>query len=75
MSDAQQKASRVEAALRGGPTWNLADKKIQLLKPEELVCLPAGTVLYSIMGERVVVGTDYIDDDTRMGYIAYGIEV
>jgi len=32
-----------------------------------------GQTLTSISGSKVVVGKDYIDDDTRFGRIAYGI--
>lgn len=37
--------------------------------------LPKGTVLYDINGEKVTVGTSYIDKDTRGGYIAYGVKL
>lgn len=33
----------------------------------------SGERLKSIMGEYKTVGTDYIDDDTRGGCIAYGV--
>jgi hypothetical protein len=48
---------------------------IDLLTPAELDGLPDGTVLVSIQGRRVAKGRDYIDDDTRGGYLAYGQEV
>lgn len=48
--------------------------KLWLFTPEEYNRLPDGTVLTSIMGETVTKGTDYIDMDTRFGYIAYGIK-
>ena len=58
--------------------WTIEDegemkgKKISLITPHELALLPSGTVLYSIQGEKVVVGESKIDDDTRFGFIAYG---
>jgi hypothetical protein len=44
-----------------------------LLTEAELEVVPPGTVLTSIFGDKVTVGTDYIDTDTRFGYIAYGL--
>lgn len=44
-----------------------------LLTVAELEVVPPGTVLTSIMGDKAVVGEDYIDTDTRFGYIAYGL--
>lgn len=53
--------------------WSLDDGRvIRLLTPEELKALPVGTTLFDIFGEEVVTGSDYIDDDTRAGYTAYG---
>lgn len=37
--------------------------------------LPKGLKVESIMGEKKTVGTDYVDDDTRFGLLAYGIEI
>lgn len=55
--------------------WTLDDGRvIRLLTPRELLRVPDGTVLTSILGERMVKGTDPIDDDTRGGYLAFGIE-
>lgn len=48
---------------------------LRLITPAELDALPFGTELTSILGERVVVGTDRIDGDTRGGFLAYGFEV
>ena len=38
--------------------------------------MPEGTKLYNIFnGEEKMVGRDYIDNDTRGGYVAYGVRV
>jgi hypothetical protein len=56
--------------------WKLDDgRTITLVTPKEFSELPHGTVLYSIRGNRAVKGTDYIDNDTRGGYLAYGLLV
>ena len=56
-------------------TWKLDDgRKITLVTPHEFAQLPDGTALIAIDGERVVKGTDYIDNDTRGGYLAFGLE-
>lgn len=53
--------------------WTLDDGRIiSLVTPAELQYLANGTPLYSIMGEKVIVGVDEIDQDTRFGYLAYG---
>lgn len=49
--------------------------KLKLLTPDELEKQQKGTILYSINGEKVVVGKDYIDGDTRRGFLAYGKKV
>jgi len=49
------------------------ETKLYLLTPSEFVQLPDGFVLESILEETVVKGKDYIDDDLRGGYLAYGI--
>lgn len=61
-------------------SWETKDKPsipegstIELLQPAELETLPDGTVLYDINGVKAVKGTDNIDDDTRGGFLAYGI--
>jgi hypothetical protein len=38
-------------------------------------CIPDGTELTSIFGEKAVKGTDEIDNDVRFGCLAYGITV
>lgn len=45
---------------------------MNLITPAQLEKLPKGTVLYSFNGEKVVVGVDRIDGDTRGGFLAYG---
>jgi hypothetical protein len=51
-------------------------KTITLLTVEEFGQLPVGVELLSIMGKRVTVGKDDIHlDDTRGGYIPYGLEL
>ena len=55
--------------------WKFADGRIiWLLTEEEFQALPNGTKLISIFGEVVTKGIDYIDMDTRGGYIAFGVE-
>lgn len=46
--------------------------RIDLITPDELKEIEKGTVLYDIFGFPAVVGVDYIDDDTRGGYLAFG---
>jgi hypothetical protein len=54
--------------------WRLPNgEEFDLLTPEEFRDLPDGIELLSIFGERVVKGRDDIDDDTRYGYVAYGV--
>jgi len=49
------------------------DGLLWLLTPDEIDDMPTGLVLECINGSRAVVGKSKIDDDTRFGYIAYGI--
>lgn len=49
------------------------EETLWLLTPFELDVTPKGTILKSIMGDRRIVGHDYIDTDTRFGYITYGL--
>ena len=44
-----------------------------LLRPEHLPLIPDGTVLVSIRAATAIVGVDQIDDDTRGGYLAWGV--
>ncbi len=50
-------------------------QKVKLLTPSEFKATPDGTVLYCISGEVVVKGKDYIDYNTRNGYLAYGVKL
>lgn len=51
----------------------LWDEDLWLLTPDELAQLPDGTELVCINGKTVIKGKDYIDNDIRFGYLAYGI--
>jgi len=50
------------------------DDKLWLFTTEEFNKLPDGIELISITGEKAIKGKDYIDMDSRYGYIAYGVE-
>ena len=53
--------------------WTLTDGRVlMLVTPDAFAEMPDGSVLWSIRGERVVKGQDYIDNDTRAGLLAYG---
>lgn len=49
------------------------NESLWLFTPEEFHKLPDGTELVSINGFKAVKGKDPIDQDTRFGYIAYGV--
>ncbi len=49
------------------------DDPLWLLTPAEFGWLPDGTTLICIDGHRVVKGVDSIDQDTRGGYLAFGL--
>lgn len=54
--------------------WDdVGQNSLWLLTKEEFDRLPSGIELESIMGERVVKDKDYIDMDTRVNHIAYGV--
>ena len=54
--------------------YELKDKRvIHLIHIDDYKSIPNGTVLTDIFGEDCIVGKDYIDLDTRGGYLAYGI--
>ena len=56
-----------------GNKWDLEDgRTISLITPQRLKELDEGTVLYSIFGNKYVVGRDEIDTDTRGGLLAFG---
>jgi hypothetical protein len=71
----------VAAVLPKAPFWRMAGKPgfgdvtiahIHLITAAQFRALDKGTILYSIMGERVIVGEDNIDTDTRAGLMAFG---
>lgn len=53
----------------------MENKTIILLTPEEMERVPDGTKVYSIFGNCVIKGTDYIDNDIRGGHLAYGVPI
>lgn len=54
--------------------WTLDDgRRMQLVTLEDFKALPKGTVLLDIFGKPHTKGVDYIDDDTRGGYLAFGL--
>lgn len=53
--------------------WDEDENPLWLFTPEEYNQLPDGIDLESINGKSYTKGKDYIDDDTRFGYLAYGI--
>ena len=57
---------------RNDNRWTDEPDPLWLLTLDELATVPEGSVLTSINGDTKVVGMDYIDDDTRFGYTAYG---
>ena len=52
---------------------NGEERIINLVPKSSYLGLPIGTVLYSVDGERVVVGEDEIDMTAPNGYLGYGI--
>ena len=54
--------------------WQLDDGRvIRLLTQSELDALPEGTEVICIDGTKLIKGKDYLDNDTRFGYLAYGL--
>lgn len=53
--------------------WS-AETNLWLLTEAEFSQIPNGTELVCFTGERKIKGRDHIDDDTRFGYLAWGIE-
>lgn len=59
--------------------WKLTEpininRIIDLVHENDFKNIPDGTELVCIDGTKVIKGKDYIDNDTRGGYLAYGIE-
>ncbi len=55
--------------------WELDDGRVMnLLTPEDLKSITDGTELLCIDGSTVIKGEDELDNDTRSGYLAYGLE-
>lgn len=48
---------------------------IVLITREELKHLSPGTIVESLQGEKLVVGKDEIDDETRSGFVAFGLRI
>lgn len=48
------------------------DENLWRITPEQFEDLPEGTELTSISGDKVIKGKDYINQDTREGYLAFG---
>jgi hypothetical protein len=68
------KINAAELIKEGAYYWD-EGKTLLLITPAQLDKLAKGTVLKSINGEYVTVGTDEIDGDTRAGLLAYGFEL
>jgi hypothetical protein len=60
---------------QNGNRWSdqQQDDPLWLLTPAEFDLLPDGTVLVGIGGQTKVKGAEYIDQDTRYGFIAWGL--
>ena len=50
------------------------DSNLYLITPKQFEHVPDGYELTSISGNKLVKGRDYIDDNIRYGYLAYGFE-
>lgn len=53
--------------------WS-AESDLHLFTKEEYDQLPDGIELTCIDNETVIKGKDYVDLDTRFGYIAFGVK-
>jgi hypothetical protein len=51
--------------------WS-ADTQLMLITPAEYETLPDGIVLTDINGKKYTKGKDYVDQDTRGGFLAFG---
>lgn len=54
--------------------WDDTEDSLLLLTLDEFQRVPDGATLVCIDGSTGVKGTDYIDDDTRFGCIAWGFK-
>jgi len=58
-------------------TWTVEidgeEKTLSLVTKYGYLSLPVGTVMYSLLGDRVVIGEDEIDQRMLDGYLNYGI--
>ena len=54
--------------------WKLDDGRVMdLVTAEQFAALPIGTMLTCVDGRNMLKGRDHFDDDTRLGYLAYGV--
>lgn len=53
--------------------WDEDDKGLWLLTPGEFEQMPNGVEFESINGEKKTKGRDEIDQDTRLGHLAWGV--
>ena len=52
---------------------NQNSENLQLIRLEDLEALPTGTVLYSVSGNRLVVGMDHFSiDELLHGFVTFG---
>lgn len=67
-------ATEAELIVMGFQYYKLNTNDKILLIPEQLYHrIPNGTLVFSINGNQCIKGKDYIDMDTRGGYLAYGL--
>lgn len=69
--------SEIELAELGFMRWAVGREEsdpIMLIPLYIFPIIPKGTEVFCIDGSKKVVGVDKIDDDTRVGCIAYGIK-
>lgn len=59
-----------EAEDRGMASW---DGKLYLIPLSDWHNWPKGCKVTSILGDICIKGKDYIDEDTRGGFLAFGI--
>lgn len=68
-----QKLSFTPASYRSQNAWVLGSIELWLLTPQELDMVPDNFKITDIFGIPAIKGVDVIDDDTRFGYLAYGV--